>query len=140
MQGYLNGLERNGITYNPAWVCNSAFTGLGGYNAFSRIWHSGEEKPTAVICASTTIASGALRYMCENGIAVPDDMSILCNSDSMLAEFAIPQLTSIGRDKDEIARCAFSLLIERVNDTTLPVRAVRVSDKIIERHSVKRIH
>ena len=139
LEGYTAGLKKNGLTYHENWVRYSSFTGIGGYNAFSDIWKTSVEKPTAVICASSTIASGALHFMCNNGIAVPDDVSIVCNGDSLLSEFAMPQLTAICRDKEEIAKCAFTLLMERLSDQTLPVRAVKIADHIIERNSVKRM-
>ena len=57
----------------------------------------------------------------------------------MMAEFAIPRLTTIARDKGEIAREAFSLMMDRLNDPSLPIREVKVKDKVTERDSVRRI-
>ena len=139
LEGYISGLKKNGLSYDENLVRNSSFTGIGGYNAFSDIWHSNQEKPTALICASSTIACGALRFMFQNGISVPDDISIVCNGDSVLTEFVAPQLTAICRDKGEIAQCAFTLLMDRLNNPDLPLKNVRISDRIIERESVKRI-
>ena len=139
LNGYKKGLENRGIIFNEKWVLSSSFTGIGGYEAFKRVWETNEEKPTAIICASSTIACGAMRYMTENNISVPDDISVVCNSDGMLSEFCVPQLTTIGRDKSEIAKCAFNLMMERLKDLSAPVRAVRIQDRVIERSSVKRI-
>ena len=137
LKGYLSGLKTCGMEYKENWVQNSSFNGSGGYNAFSAIWNSGEEKPTAVICASSVIAGGALRFMYENGIRVPCDVSVVTNGDSILSEFVTPSLTAICRDKKEIANAAFSLLFERLDNPSLPTRAIKTVNHIIERNSVK---
>lgn len=139
LEGYISGLKKNGIQYNPKWVTNSSFNGIGGYNAFSNIWKACDEKPTAVICATGVIAGGAFRFMNEHGISVPDDVSVICNGDSALSEFVSPRLTAICRDKIEVARAAFSLLFERLNGKDFPACAVKTNTHIIERESVKKI-
>lgn len=140
LKGYTSALEHNGIDYNEKWVQNSLFNGVGGYRAFSEIWHNSKDKPTAVICAAGVIAAGAVRFMMENGICVPDAVSVITNGDSILTEFITPQLTAICRDKSEIATAAFSLLLERLNNPSMPIRAIKTPEHIIERNSVKRLN
>lgn len=139
LAGYTDGLKKNGIAYRDEWVASSAFNGIGGYRAFEHIWTAGVERPTAVICAATAIAGGALRFMHENGIAVPDDVSIVCNGSGALSEFVTPQLTTVCRDKYEVAEAAFSLMMERLGDPLSPPRTVKTAAHMIERNSVKSI-
>lgn len=139
MAGYLSGLRKYGIEYRAEWVSCSRFNGQGGYDAFKKIWGARDEKPTSVICASGIIAGGAVRFMHENGISVPDTVSVISNGDSQLCEFMTPRISVVCRDKDEIAERAFSLMMERLEDRGLPPRAILVGDRIIERESVKRI-
>ena len=136
LDGYISGLKQNAITFDPNMVRNSPFNGIGGYNAFSSIWNSCNDKPTAVICATGVIAGGALRFMHENGISVPNDVSLVCNGDSVISEFTTPRLTSICRDKTEIAKSAFTMMMERLSDSSLPARAIKTTNFIIERESV----
>ena len=139
LAGYRQGLAENGLCYRADWVCHSPFNGIGGYRAFSDIWRTEGEKPTAVICATSAIGGGALRFMNENGISVPRDVSVVCNGDNVISEFVTPQLTVICRDKTEIAKCAFDMMMERLKDATLPPRAVKTVDRVIERASVRRL-
>ncbi|MBR5527417.1 MAG: LacI family DNA-binding transcriptional regulator [Clostridia bacterium] len=138
--GYVTGLERNGISFDSNLVRHSPFNGIGGYNAFGELWHSCAAKPTAVICATSTIAGGALRFMIENGISVPDDVSVVCNGDNVVSEFVTPRLTAICRDKTEIAHRAFNMMTERLKDKNLPPRAFKTTNIIIERESVKKLN
>ena len=139
LDGYISGLKKNKIEYNEQYVQNSPFSGEGGYEAFSKIWNGCSEKPTALICATSTIGSGAMRFMNEKGIKVPDDISVVCNSDGVLAEFSYPRLTSVSRDKAEVAEKAFDLMMERLKDNSLPPRTVKTEIHIIERESVRNI-
>lgn len=138
--GYVKGLKQNGLSYDEKLVRSSPFNGIGGYNAFGELWRSCAEKPTAVICATSTIAGGTLRFMHENGISVPDDVSVVCNGDNVVSEFVTPRLTAICRDKTEIAHQAFNMMTERLNDKNLPPRAFKTTNIIIERESVKKIN
>ena len=139
LEGYISGLKQNGIEYDERIVEHSPFCGIGGYRAFEKLWHNAKETPTAVICATSVIAGGALRFMHENGISVPDDVSVVCNGDNAVSEFSTPRLTAICRDKTEIAEQAFLMMTERLKDNSLPVSSFKTTSFIIERESVKKI-
>lgn len=139
LEGYLSGLKQNGIEYDASMVQNSPFCGIGGYRAFENLWRSCSEKPTAVICATSVMAGGALRFMQENGISVPDDVSVICNGDNVVSEFSTPRLTAICRDKTEIAEQAFLMMTKRLKDNSLPASHFKTTNFIIERDSVKKI-
>ena len=139
MAGYRLGLEKFGLEYRREWVGHSPFNGQGGYDAFKSIWEASGEKPTALICATGIISGGAVRFMHEKGVSVPDDLSVISNGDSQLCEFMTPRISVVCRDKEEIAKRAFSLMMERLGDKSLCPRSVLVGDRIIERESVKKI-
>ena len=54
--------------------------------------------PTAIIYESDVMAMEALGVMLEEGIAVPDDVSILGWDDSRYCRLVYPRLTALGRD------------------------------------------
>ena len=139
LDGYRRGLVQYGIAYRDEWVTHAAFSGIGGYRAFAQLWEASEQKPTAVICAASVIAGGALRFMHEHNIAVPKDISIVCNGDGALSEFATPPLTVICRNKREVAESAFSLMMQRLSDPDGAVRSIETDCCLIERGSVNPI-
>lgn len=139
LAGFRKGLAEKDLSFCEAWVCDSDFSGIGGYRAFEKIWNASEEKPTALICATSVIAGGALRYMSECGISVPKDISVISNGDSALNEFLNPAITAVCRDKRELAQCAFSLIMERLRHPELPPRAVETQCHILERASVRKL-
>ena len=139
LAGYRNGLAKHRISFDERLIRSAPFTALGGYLAIRDIWLSLEEKPTAIICPTAEAACGAMRYLHEAGIIVPNDVSIIVNGNGLPCELAIPTLTVIGRDKAEVAREATKLLLWRIQHPKEPIRKTVLRDYLIERNSVKRI-
>lgn len=91
---------------------------------------------TAVLCANDMIAIGALRACRENGIRVPEDLSIMgCNDIPNLA-YVDPQIGSIHVPMEEMGRVAVRLLLDRINGTLVSPLKVYLPYSITERASM----
>lgn len=139
LEGYQAGLEKHGIPYDPGLVRSAPFTALNGYLAVADIYSKAAQKPTALICPTSEAACGAMRYLHEEGVRVPEDLSIVVNGNGLPCELAIPTLTVIGRDKAEVASEAAKMLLWRIQHPKEPLRKMVLRDYVIERNSVKRI-
>ncbi len=53
---------------------------------------SGEDAPTAFVCATTLIASGVMRAVRDRGLSTPEDVSVMAHDD------ALPQTRAINFD------------------------------------------
>jgi DNA-binding LacI/PurR family transcriptional regulator len=73
------------------------------------------DRPDAVIAAVDRQAIGVLGAAEELGIAVPEDLGVVGEGDTVLARNAHPALTSIDPSAAELGRAAFALL-QRVLD------------------------
>jgi LacI family transcriptional regulator len=69
-------------------------------------------RPTAVFCANDLLALGVLQHMTQNGVAVPEAMSIVGYDDIEYAAAAAVALTSVHQPRHEIGRTAAQLLLE----------------------------
>ena len=139
LTGYRNGLSKHGLAFDEGIIKSVPFTALDGYLAFKEIWNSTDDKPTAVICSTDVGACGALRYMHEQGIKAPENVSILVNGNGLPCELSIPTLTVIGRDKNEIAAEAVKMLMWRIENPEAECRQKVLEDYLIERQSVRNI-
>lgn len=100
---------------------------------------SGTEKVTAVICVNNLLAVGCLRVFQKNGIAVPDDVSLITFDEYPLAKYTVPPLTTVNIDVYDLGVQAGKLLLNKIKRpslniqsyTTLPVVAERQSDRAI---------
>jgi LacI family transcriptional regulator len=59
--------------------------------------------PTALVCASDTLAMGVLRYAAERGIRVGHDLAVVGFDDSIAAQVCSPGLTSVRQPLEQVA-------------------------------------
>jgi DNA-binding LacI/PurR family transcriptional regulator len=93
--------------------------------------------PTAILCARDTIAIGAVRAAVENGIRVPDYISIVGYDDINVSRYLLPALTTIRQLSEEIGRQAGKMLLGLIEDDseTKPVTHIVLTPKLVVRES-----
>lgn len=69
-------------------------------------------RPTAAFCANDLVALGLLQDMTRQGLAVPDDISIVGYDDIEFAAAAAVPLTSVRQPRHLLGRTAAELLLE----------------------------
>ncbi|GAB0115289.1 LacI family DNA-binding transcriptional regulator [Acidisoma sp. C75] len=72
-------------------------------------------RPTALICANDLMALGAMLYCRENGLGVPEDVSICGFDDIDAARYAYPGLTSVDQQAETLGRYACDLLLRLID-------------------------
>src|SRR5207249_3073242 len=55
----------------------SKLTSAGGYLACRRLWAAVKRKPTAIVAFSDTVAVGVLRFLHEENLNLPGDVSVI---------------------------------------------------------------
>lgn len=88
---------------------------------------------TAVFAASDEMAVGALSCAYQQGIRVPDQLSVIGYDDTALAEMAIPPLTTVHQPIYEMGERAVEMLIGGKNTG----ESIIMPFRIVERASVK---
>ncbi|SHM57129.1 LacI family DNA-binding transcriptional regulator [Gracilibacillus kekensis] len=97
-----------------------------------------KEMPSAFFVASDAMAIGAIRALDEQGLHVPDDISIVSFNDISMAEYTKPALSTIKIYTEEMGKHAVKLLLDRFDGRRIPVKVVTPS-KLIVRESTKKI-
>lgn len=109
--------------------------GDGGYIAFKEYWESGS-RPDSIIAANGKLAMGTMRYLHESGIKVPRDISIIAYEDSCLCGYAVPSLTSVNIQKEQIGKLAAKCLVDRITLPHQPPIQIAIPPYLILRESV----
>jgi DNA-binding LacI/PurR family transcriptional regulator len=68
----------------------------------------------AVFCFTDQLALGAMRALSEHGRPVPGEVAVVGFDDIEDGRYAVPSLTTISPDKDQIARLALDALARRI--------------------------
>ncbi|ONI74091.1 LacI family transcriptional regulator [Kribbella sp. ALI-6-A] len=73
------------------------------------------EPPDAVFCYNDLLALGALRTILSRGLRVPEDIALVGFDDIEDGRYSTPSLTTISPDKNQIAKNAVQLLLNRLD-------------------------
>ncbi len=114
-------------------VVEAAGTVEGGYYIAGKLFS--RSSPTAIVCSSDLLAIGALHYAADQGIQVPDQLSIVGFDNIDFARFTMPELTTVGIPKYECGRLAFQVLNEMIQDPAHIGREVTVQPQLVLRQS-----
>jgi LacI family transcriptional regulator/LacI family purine nucleotide synthesis repressor len=115
LEGYRRALGEAGIDFDRSLVVDCRDnTGCSGYNAAQHLLTS-DASPSALVAANVSITMGVLRYLYQNKIRVPDDISVIGHEDSVMYSYAAPALTAINIRKELTGSQAAELLLERLS-------------------------
>jgi LacI family transcriptional regulator len=112
-RAFLQSMEEIGLSVAPEYLIEGTHTMEGGIEVLKRI-ASFSRRPTAVVCSNDMTAIGVMRQSYEEGIRIPQDLSVVGFDDIRIAQFMTPPLTTVRMSQTEIARLAFQALLAEV--------------------------
>lgn len=112
-EAFLAALTEIGVPLDPELVVEGDHTIEGGMAAFGGLL-TRPLRPTAVLCSNDMTAIGVIRKGYEEGISIPQDLSLIGFDDIRLAQFVSPPLTTVQMSQAELARLAFFALLNEV--------------------------
>ena len=136
LQGFEEAAENNGIDLPKNHVVYSFDSYEGGMSAGEKI-AAMEERYTALVCMNDEIALGAMNALMQQGIKVPDEVSV-CGTDNLkISGFSNPPLTTVNIDKKEMGKTAAKVLIDLIAGEGLAKenRVVEIPTELIIRDS-----
>jgi len=92
-------------------------------------------RPTAIMCSNDMTALGVMRKAYEEGITIPQELSVIGFDDIRLAQFVLPALTTVQMSQGELARLAFHALFE---DTQREQASPKGTEYMLTTHLVLR--
>jgi len=134
--GYRQGLASVGLEENEEYIFSTnEFTFEAGYRSIQPMFHL-ENPPTALFVGSDDIAIGVMKRLAENGLQIPEDVSIIGFDDVPFARFVQPALSTMKQDKLKIGEeLAKNLLDQIENNLTNEYTELRIKPVYIERDS-----
>jgi LacI family transcriptional regulator/LacI family repressor for deo operon, udp, cdd, tsx, nupC, and nupG len=128
LDGYQVALKQAGLPFDPALVIHpegdqDIVLGWAGLTLVA------EEKATAIFCYNDRVAIGLLMACRQQGLIVPDQLSIAGFDDIEPATYVIPSLTTIAQPRLALGQMAMNMTLDLlkgqpVQDQVLPCELV----------------
>ena len=138
LAGYREALAEAGLAGNPAYECDGRWLSDGGYHTMEQLM-SQTTPPTAVFVANYRMAIGALAWIKERGLSVPDDLSFVCFDDIETFPLMRPAITALSQPVSAITKSIVEMLSTRLEDPQLPPRAMTLQCSLILRDSTRKL-
>lgn len=110
LAGYREALTEAGI--DEERVVGAAYSIEGGHAGATELLAEGV---TAIVCASDSMAVGALRAARDAGLSVPDDLSVVGFDDTVLARCVTPTLTTSRQPVTGMAHEVVAKLMDQIS-------------------------
>ena len=76
---------------------------------------------TAIFAMSDVMAIGAIRALCDRGLRVPQDISVMGYDGLASARFSVPRLTTIQQNSRRLAKRGTEILLTNLEQPIAPV-------------------
>lgn len=115
LKGFKKALNDYGLDSNSAKIGTYITSQISSYpyHCIDKML-SHQDKPTAVVCYNDEIAVDVVKAILDNGLRVPEDISVVSFDDSVLATATEVKLTTIKHPKEELGRHAARLLFNMI--------------------------
>lgn len=135
LNGFKDALKAVGVELGSELIVNGEFRVDGGFAAMEKLHISGRPV-SAVFFMNDEMAAGAIDMCMQNGISIPDQISILGCDDLNLAGFMHPKLTTLRQPLRELgnAACELAHAVATNSDTSNIKRVFQA--EVVERASV----
>jgi DNA-binding LacI/PurR family transcriptional regulator len=129
--GYLKAMEEAGLQRH-AKVVPGDFTEDAGVQAGAQLLAAGP-LPTAVFAANDLVAVGLIDRLEQDGVRIPEDVSVVGYDNTFVAALNHIRLTTINQPRHEMGREALQLILERGDGRTR--RATRLHQPVLVERS-----
>src|SRR5205085_8591462 len=91
--------------------------------------------PTSIICVNDFMAVGVLRELRDQGVRVPEDISVTGFDNIKLAEFCSPALTTAHIPREQIGQIIFEYLVRVAKKVQFTGREILIDPELMVRES-----
>lgn len=136
--GFKKAVNEKNIIIPLNWIQIDAHDEKTANKCMENILLSSSQMPSAVFCCADIYAIGAIKYIKELGLKIPDDISVVSVDDIILSQYIEPPLTTVKIDKVEMGRLAMNLLIKKIEKETVESLILK-SDNLVIRKSTRKL-
>lgn len=138
-QGYRDALHKFRIPFRKELVILSQGMSFDdGILAVKQLIDS-KQQIEAIFAFTDTVAIGAMNYIMDNGIKVPEDIAVAGFSGTILSEVIRPSLTTVEQPLFEMGESSARLLLEKINNRLTECQTIVLDAEIKIRNSTEKM-
>ncbi len=130
--GYRKALADHGLPVREEYICECTTDAQEINEKFSSLIESGL-RFDGLLATEDELAVGVLKCANERGLAVPEALRVVGYSNSKLALFATPELTSVDHNIESLCVTTVALLINQLRGMKTPVITTMRSDIVFRK-------
>ncbi len=122
---------------DPRWIVNSEWIIEKSYSeTLDMLRRLGPaERPSAIFCASDSLAIPAMRAVIDSGLRIPEDIAFVGMDNIEFAQYTSPPLTSVHVPREEIGAAACTFLLDYAQGEHHGARKLLLPCELIVRES-----
>lgn len=137
-EGCVDSCKEHGIDFDVEKdYCGVRFSYQDGYNATKKLLKNGRNF-TALFAAADVMAIGAIRALCDSGLSVPKDVSVVGFDGLRLGSFLVPKLSTVEQSVELMAERSVDILLDCIENGA-KAKHETVPFVVRERESTKQI-
>ncbi|WP_096438413.1 LacI family DNA-binding transcriptional regulator [Alteribacter populi] len=136
-KGYLDAMHKYRLPVETSWVQKGIFDIQTGYVAVKKILEASKTPPTAIFAVTDRLAIGALEYLKEKDIKVPDQMAISGIGASEISKYVTPPLTTVDYHNEKAGMRVAALLLDEIENNIEKKRKLSMDYRLIIRDSLR---
>lgn len=130
LEGYKAALRDHGLPIDPDLIREGDFHQPTGYRGGVDLVRLGD-RPTAIFASNDMMAFGVMEAVREQGLSIPNDISIIGFDDIPQAANVHPRLTTVRQPLEQMGRVATSMLLELINNPDRPLEKIELATELI---------
>lgn len=130
-KGFCDAVRDNGLAELKENTVTAAFTVASGYEKTGELLEK-YDSLDGIICATDTMAAGAMQYLQEHHIDVPDTILVAGQGDSDMARVTAPPLITVHYSYEKSGVLAVQMLLELLQYEESVTKEVKLGYHIVE--------
>ena len=134
--GWQNSARKHGLDPSAIPTVSGTYRYASGYQGAKLLL---EYHPTALLCFNDEMACGAREAIAEEGLKVPEDVSLIGFDNWDMSGYNSMKLTTVERSMSEIAKEGTRVLLRRIEDGVEDNSRTVLENRLIVRDTVRRM-
>lgn len=133
-RGFREAVESIGLEELAGNYVIASFTVASGYEKAGELLEKCHVLD-GIVCATDSMAAGAMQYLREHGIAVPEQVWVVGQGDSEMARVTTPPLVTVHYSYEKSGEMAVQMLLEVLNRGETDLKEIKLGYFIVDREN-----